>query len=149
MPGTSTRRTLRPQTSVGKTASDDDASLSRTIENEIIPRLLLAHSLEPDGTLFAALGNAGFVPGKEEVAELTRLLLEHDVAVAASYVQSMREQGASLGSLFLALLAPAAQLVGDWWREDQCDFTHVSLALSRLQHLLRDLNAPAETDTLH
>jgi hypothetical protein len=34
--------------------------------------------------------------------------------------------------------------VGDWWRDDRCDFTEVSLALSRLQHLLRDSTPPGE-----
>ena len=86
----------------------------------------------------------GFVAGEEEVAELTRLLLTHDIGVASTYVETMRGQGATLGSLYLTLLAPSAQLVGDWWRADQCDFTEVSLALSRLQHLLRDLNPPLE-----
>ena len=129
--------------------SDGLDPLSRTIENEIIPRLLLAHSINGVGSTLAVAANGRFVPGKEEVAELTRLLLDHDVAVASSYVATMREQGATLGSVFLALLAPSAQLVGDWWREDQCNFTDVSLALSRLQHLLRDLNAPLEGDTRH
>ncbi len=129
--------------------SEELDPLSRTIENEIIPRLLLAHSVNGVGSTLAVAANGRFVPGKEEVAELTRLLLDHDVAVASSYVATMREQGATLGSVFLALLAPSAQLVGDWWREDQCNFTDVSLALSRLQHLLRDLNAPLEGDTRH
>lgn len=129
--------------------SEELDPLSRTIENEIIPRLLLAHSVSGMGSTLAVTANGRFVPGKEEVAELTRLLLDHDVAVASSYVATMREQGATLGSVFLALLAPSAQLVGDWWREDQRNFTDVSLALSRLQHLLRDLNAPLEGDTRH
>jgi hypothetical protein len=128
--------------------SDELDPLSRTIENEIIPRLLLAHSVNGGGSM-AVEANGRFIPGKDEVAQLTRLLLDHDVAVASSYVATMREQGATLGSVFLALLAPSAQLVGDWWREDQCNFTDVSLALSRLQHLLRDLNAPLGGNTRH
>jgi CheY-like chemotaxis protein len=124
-------------------------ALSRTIENEIIPRLLLAHSIGGSTESEAPRASSYFIPGEEEVAELTRLLLSHDVAVASSYVETMREQGVSLGSVFLALLAPAAQLVGDWWREEQCDFTDVSLALSRLQHLLRDLNTPLQQETTH
>jgi CheY-like chemotaxis protein len=126
---------------------DPQENLRRTIETEIIPRLLLVHS---GGSLPARMPSAQhFIPTEEEVAELTRLLLTHDVGVASSYVDGMRDQGATLGALFLTLFAPAAQLVGDWWREDQCDFTDMSLALSRLQHLLRDLSAPLGESTKH
>jgi CheY-like chemotaxis protein len=129
--------------------SDQLDALSRTIENEIIPRLLLAHSVGGASQAAETVAPGYFIPGDEEVAELTRLLLSHDVAVASSYVETMRGQGLTLGSVFVALLAPAAQLVGDWWREDQCDFTDVSLALSRLQHLLRDLNEPLQQERSH
>lgn len=133
---------------LAKTADDLDP-LSRTIESEIIPRLLLAHYVDATHTPAPVRGARRFVPGEQEVAELTRLLLAHDVAVASSYVETMRGQGATLGAVFLALLAPAAQQIGDWWRAEQCDFTDVSLALSRLQHLLRDLNPPIEGETRH
>lgn len=123
--------------------------LSRTIESEIIPRLLLAHKVGGVDQSVADKASRHFMPGEDEVAELTRLLLAHDVSVASSYVETMRGQGATLGAVFLSLLAPAAQQIGDWWRDEQCDFTDVSLALSRLQHLLRDLNPPVEGETRH
>lgn len=121
--------------------------LSRVIEGEIIPRLLLVH-----GT-FGALPNGGssyeqVSVGEEEVMELTRLLLTQDFTVASAYVDSVRFQGASVGTVYLSLLAPAAQCVGDWWRADRCDFTEVLLALSGLQRLMRDL-APVGKPTTH
>jgi len=93
-------------------------------------------------------GPTEFVAGEEEVAQLTRLLLTHDVGVVAAYVEALRTQGATLGSLYISLFAPAAQLVGDWWRSDRCDFTEFSLALSRLQRLMREF-APIEGRTTH
>src|SRR5262245_24996889 len=111
-------------------------TLTRIIEGEIVPRLLLAHSRPADEFM------SNFVASEEEVAELTRLLLTQEVTIAAAYMESIRIQGATLGSLYLTLLAPAAQLIGEWWRDGRYEFTEISRALSRLQHLLRDFSPP-------
>ena len=129
------------------TSCDALDPLKRVIETEIIPRLLLAHSQTDEEREQAT--NCGFVAGEEEVAELTRLLLTQDVGIASAYVEAMHGQGATLGSLYLTLLAPAVQLVGDWWRADRCDFTDVSLALSRVQNLLRDFSPTPPGDRKH
>jgi CheY-like chemotaxis protein len=130
------------------TAKDAIDPLSRIIEAEIIPRLLLAHCFEGEERRSEPLPPTDFVAGDEEVAELTRLLLTQDLGVVSAYVEMMRGQGATLGSLYISLFAPAAQLVGDWWRADRCDFTEVSLALSRLQRLMRQLT-PIDRHTAH
>jgi CheY-like chemotaxis protein len=143
---------LKPQDSAGrcgrvvKSRESDHVRdpLSRVIEGEIIPRLLLAHCSSYAAKDF----RQDLRVVEEEVAELTRLLLTEDFTVASAYVASVRAQGASVGSLYISLLAPAAQRLGDWWRADRCDFTEVSLALSRLQRLMRNL-APLEGPTTH
>jgi len=132
--------------------SDQDsfAAINRIIESEIIPRLLLTHSGPSLRDALARMAKPeGFVAGEEEVAELTRLLLTQDVAVASAYVETIRSQGVTLGSLYLSLFAPTAQLVGDWWRDDRCGFTDVLLVLSRLQQLLRDFTPTEESRTTH
>jgi CheY-like chemotaxis protein len=124
--------------------------IARIIEGEIIPRLLLIHSgpaLRDDLARLAM--PEGFVAGEEEVAELTRLLLTQDVSVGAAYVETVLARGATLGSLYLSLLAPAAQLVGDWWRADKCGFAEVTQVLSRLQQLVRDFAPPDGEITKH
>ncbi len=135
------------QTQPSTNAAGDD-SLYRIIEGEIIPRLLLMHCFEGDERKTPPLPPLEFVAGEEEVAELTRLLLTQDLSVIVAYVETMRCHGATLGSLYLSLFAPAAQLVGDWWRSDRCDFTEVSIALSRLQRLMRELT-PINGATKH
>ncbi|NJK90043.1 MAG: cobalamin B12-binding domain-containing protein [Myxococcales bacterium] len=47
--------------------------------------------------------------------------------------------------IFLDLLAPVARLLGDLWLIDLCTFTDVTIGLSRLQQLVREL-APAFED---
>jgi len=124
-----------------------DDPLSRVIEGEIIPRLLLAHGAFAAGS-DEPVPSQGLLIGEEEVSQLTSLILTQDVSVAAAYVESIRAQGATVGYLYLSLLAPAAQLAGEWWRADRCDFTELSLGLSRLQRLMRDM-APFDAPTTH
>jgi CheY-like chemotaxis protein len=113
--------------------------LTRVIECEIIPRLLLAHDFAGDGNVALC---------EEEVSEIARLLLTEDFTVAEAYLTSLRAKGVTAGSLYMSLLAPAAKRLGDWWRDDSCTFTEVSMALSRLQRLMRVLG-PMRGPTKH
>jgi methanogenic corrinoid protein MtbC1 len=112
------------------------AQLAQTIETEIIPRLMLARRAAPAAP--AARADSATL-GTDEVAELARLVLAHDAVVAAAYVEAMRTQGATLESLYLELLAPAARRLGELWEADLCDFSEVTLGLGRLQQVLREL----------
>lgn len=111
--------------------------LLRTIEGEIIPRLMLAHRHAAPSAA-AAIGDGRTLDG-EDVAEFTGLVLRHDSLVAHSYLQALRAQGVSLEVLFMELLAPAARRMGDMWDTDLLSFAEVTLGLGRMQQLLRDL----------
>ncbi|RUP00585.1 response regulator [Hyphomicrobium sp.] len=123
------------------------AQLTRTIECEIIPRLLLAHGCSAQmGQNIAPIGAE---EARDEVAELVQLVLASEMTVAASYVESKRIQGATLETLFQALIVPAARLIGDMWKADICSFHEFSEALSRLQVMLAELTPATEKGTLH
>jgi MerR family transcriptional regulator, light-induced transcriptional regulator len=123
--------------------------LLRTIEGEIIPRLLLAHQSAP-----AARGSEGIARGaaqSEDITEFARLVMAHDVAVATSFIQAMLARGLLLEQIYLDLLAPAARLLGEWWEEDLRDFTEVTSGLCRMHQLLHEF-APAfmgEAELVH
>jgi methanogenic corrinoid protein MtbC1 len=118
--------------------------LVKAIEKQIIPRLLLAHK---PTTLPVMQGRAQFnLPTSDQIIEFVGILLEHDVAIASDYVESMGRNGASLEMIFLNLFSPAAKYLGRLWEEDICDFTDVTIALSRLQQLLRELSAAFEAE---
>jgi methanogenic corrinoid protein MtbC1 len=115
------------------------ARLVRTIEGEIIPRLMLAHRDAPAGGT-ATGGTVALGPG--DVAELTRLVLAHGAEVARAFVAALRAQGAAVESIYLDLLAPAARRLGKMWEDDLCDFSEVTIGLYRLQqaaHALREV----------
>jgi methanogenic corrinoid protein MtbC1 len=110
-------------------------SLTRTIKSEIIPRLLLAHR-QPET---AAWPSPSAKVDCEDVAEFARLLMARDPAIALEFVHTKRSQGASLDDVIVDLFAPTARHLGDLWAEDFCSFADVTIALSRLQKLLREL----------
>jgi methanogenic corrinoid protein MtbC1 len=114
------------------------ARLVRTIEGEIVPRLVLSRrAARPSPVEPAAALKA---PDATDVKELVRLLLAHDAAVAFAYVEAVRHRGASLEIVCLELLAPAARELGLLWEEDECDFMQVTVGLCRLHQLLRELS---------
>ena len=115
------------------------ARLMRTIEGEIVPRLVLARRAAT--TTAAAEAGTGARPDDADVMELVRLLLAHDVGVASAYVETVRQRGASFEAVCLCLLAPAARELGLMWEADECDFMQVTVGLCRLHHLLRELTA--------
>lgn len=114
-----------------KGSSNRLENLASTIESEIVPRLLMAHALPGRG---AELAGAG--PTPTDVAEFTRLILQHDVDVALTYINVLRTRGCSLENVLLDLLAPSARTLGDLWSADLSDFGEVTVAVGRLQEVL-------------
>ncbi len=118
--------------------------LGRTIETEVIPRLMLAHQTHGEQVTVKPDFDVRLRP--DDVTEFARLLLRHDLAVAAAYVSAVQARGTPLEAIFLDLLAPAAQLLGEFWEQDLCDFTEVTVGLCTLQQLLRKLNPACNLD---
>src|SRR5262249_15818416 len=98
--------------------------LSRTIEAEIIPRLVMAHgdAAQPHALPIAstdqidAIGFADLILG----AESNR---------AAEFVQAYRDRGVALETIYLTLLVPTARHLRSLWMNDERDFAAVTLAL--------------------
>lgn len=110
--------------------------LARVIEREIIPRLLLAHLGQPhvpkpvdDSSVMALFDGDAF----------TDLVLRSKFAEIMDQVQAILDRGVSLQRVYLDLLAPVARRLGEYWEQDRCSFTDVTLGLSRLQHVLREV----------
>ena len=114
--------------------SECAASLRRTIEAEIIPRLMLAHLL-PSNDALAPVDSRPEL-GADEVEVLTELVLRRDSAAAQAYVRARQHAGLAVETLFLGLLSPVARRLGEMWEADLCDFTQVTVGLWRLQQLV-------------
>lgn len=123
------------------------SDLTRTIEREVIPRLLLAHEAEIRAERQpGAIGTS--TPG-DPVGELARLALEGEVSDLVAYVEGLRVSEQGIDAIFQQLIAPASRLVGDLWKTDHCDFSGFSRALGRLQQLLVEVSPEAAKLTRH
>lgn len=114
--------------------------LSRTIETEIIPRLMLAHRADANAVEAEDLEK----PSIADVAELAGFAISRDLLFVRQHVESLMGRGHSLETVLLDLLAPAARLLGDMWQDDLCDFAEVTIGLSQLQQVLRSLSLGCE-----
>ena len=114
------------------------ALLSRAIEDEIIPRLMLAHPTAGDYLPVAQAATAQV--SQEDVCSFAQLVLAPDENVAHACIEAMRTSGISVETIYTDLLAPVARYLGVLWEEDLCDFTEVTVGLGRLQQVLRELS---------
>jgi CheY-like chemotaxis protein len=122
--------------------------LRRAIEGEIIPRLLLAHCVT---NAAAAAGESDPKPlATDDIAKLARLALQQDVAAAAALIESLQTRGGTLEMIFQSHVAPAARLVGDFWKADMCTFSEFERAFICLQELLGTLDTSRSfCETMH
>jgi methanogenic corrinoid protein MtbC1 len=114
--------------------------LAKTLESEVIPRLIGVHArTAPAPLLLEAREIAGFVG----------LLRNGSDAELAAVVEDTRRRGLSVEAIFLELFAPAARHLGDLWAADRCDFSTVTICLGRLQRLLREWSPAFGTEVEH
>ena len=122
------------------------AVLSRAIEHEIIPRLMLAHPMAEE--CLSTLPASSPQVSVDDVTAFAKLVLAPDENVAHACIETMRNSGISVETIYTDLLAPVARYLGERWEEDLCDFTEVTLGLGRLHQVLRELS-PAFSQSNH
>jgi methanogenic corrinoid protein MtbC1 len=120
------------------------AHLARTIEADVIPRLVQAHRQAATAANTETVGSPA--QSAEQVAGFVALIVgDSDIDVQTA-VEAKRRAGMTVESLYLDLFAPAARLLGEMWSDDYCDFSTVTVALGRLQRLLRELSPAFGTE---
>jgi methanogenic corrinoid protein MtbC1 len=120
------------------------AHLARAIEADVIPRLVEAHRQPGVAANHPEAGAS--THSADQVAGFVALIIgDSDMDVQAA-VDGKRRAGVSVEALYLDLFAPAARLLGEMWCDDACDFSTVTVALGRLQRLLRELSPAFGTE---
>ena len=129
-----------PQHEARRTVVDYGAhtrsALNRTLEREIIPRLVRTH--RPAVRLSEGALAPSSIP-VETCARFFEALLAPSEAEATALVAQLVHEGRPADALMLELLAPAAVLAGERWAADTCDFVQVTVLVGRLQRMMRDL----------
>ncbi len=114
------------------------AGLVRTIEGEIIPRLMLAHAARGQEVVSAAGAPSRRVE-PEHVDTMLRAVMAEDTAAALLLVRALVSSGVSLETIYLDLLSAAARRAGELWEADLCSFTDVTIGLWRLQEVMHEV----------
>jgi methanogenic corrinoid protein MtbC1 len=123
------------------------AMLGRTIEAEVIPRLMLVHrGLSHSGPASSPSESLSLHVTSEDIVELARIVIEHETEVACSYVDALRNQGVPVEEIFVDLLAPTARLLGEMWKADACCFTDVTIGTARIQQIVHELSPDFEKE---
>lgn len=130
-------------------SSFSGASLSKVVEGDIIPRLLMAHRHDPW---------PGYRPKEpdvpagdlraDEIERFAILPLERDAGELLDEIEQFLARGVSVERVFVELLGHSARRLGELWEEDRCDFVEVTMGLWRLQEVMRSL-AMRSTNFLH
>jgi len=132
---------VRRKTAVGKLAPGD--SVNTIIESEIIPRLMMAHS---GGENKGGKAKQSRPISPEDASRFALLPLRLEAASLLEEVNTFIAEGASVETVCLDLLAPAARKLGEMWERDECDFLDVTMGLWRLQEVMREIAARSPDD---
>lgn len=133
--------TARAASALRRTASlqrADPIALSALIECEVIPRLMGARQQRSPSQPVAREAPA---ISQEEIAAFTPLTLQVEADELLAIVETMLARGVTAEALLLDLLAPAARTLGEYWKDDRCDFVDVTMGLWRLQEVVHELAA--------
>ena len=109
-----------------------DLDSDARIEQEIIPRLILARRGARNGFAYAKRWPA---LGRTQVLEFAGMSCSARMPSGLRLYRRARAYGMPVETLYLDLLAPAARHLGELWCADACDFASVTLALGRLQEV--------------
>jgi len=116
--------------------------LDRTIEAEIIPRLMLAHQRKLDAR--AGFQQAGLPITSEELERFSQMVCVGALDDARAFVDALNGPAVTLECIMLDLLAPTAKRLGEMWEDDDADFAAVTIGLCCLQQVLRDISGLSE-----
>jgi len=123
------------------------ACLARTLEHEIIPRLVEAH--RADVAVEASNDALSGSISHGDVERFTSSLVHGDEPALAATIAQWRGRGLGVEQVLIDLLAPAARHLGHLWCEDLCYFTDVTIGLGRLQRMMRELSPAFGTEVAH
>ena len=113
--------------------------LNKTIESEIIPRLLMGHKIELANQQDS--GQTSEIKAKQtEIIDFCQTLLDGPIEECFSFIDRMQKSGHSLISLYIDLIPASTRRLQQLWENDENSFTEVTMALGRAQNLIHQLS---------
>ncbi len=128
----------------GRRLESRSQPLTRVIELEIVPRLVLSQRVEPVAPVAALpLRDTGFIE------EFARLVLVGEEARICDCLDLARARGSTIEAIYLDLLSATARRMGELWDQDLVHFGDVTVGLIRLQRILRDYGDAFQNEVPH
>lgn len=112
------------------------ALLSQAAESEVLPKLLSPPPF---------LGQ----PNRAEIAAFLALVIEDDAERLGAIADRVIVQNGGRDALLAGLLLPAAQMLGEMWTRDECDFMTVTLGVFRLDQIMKETAAAGGVAARH
>jgi methanogenic corrinoid protein MtbC1 len=123
----------------GTAAASPHSLIWRTVERDVIPRLLHAHRSDPRPPLRVDRYRR---PAATDIDGFVAALTANDLTDALTMVDAQRARGTRIEAIYLNLLLPAADTLARRWEADQCGYDDIALGMLHLQQMLHAL-APA------
>ena len=117
----------------------DATPLAAAVGADIIPRLLLARSANARDERRQVIP-AGFEQSQTD--RFTDFILMARDDRAEALIRTLLDRGVTVDSIYVDLLTPTARGLGELWLDDRCGFAEVTLGVSRLTRIMRDLSGP-------
>jgi MerR family transcriptional regulator, light-induced transcriptional regulator len=111
---------------------DRSKAVADLVDGMLVPGLVAAlneasHAASTPDTTIAPM----------RVAQLARIARENGFDASVRYCDVLRQQGVTLATIYLDLLAPTARKLGEQWCQDQVDFTEVTVGTGVLSALMQ------------
>ncbi len=142
------------ETAAARSHPESREILIKTIEGEIIPRLMLtlADAKEKEFPVDDAI----LAPSDQEQSQFLWSVMNESAASSRAFVNGLIGRGIPREAIYLDLLTGAARRLGEMWEKDEADFTDVTIGLCRLHQILReqgafngaDLSRPADAPSI-
>jgi methanogenic corrinoid protein MtbC1 len=107
--------------------------LKAAIMSEILPALVSAHADSPQQP-----ETKPWRPSPADVTAFTGLIMNDEMEQARAVADRVIVRAGGRDALLQHLLTPAAQLLGEMWEQDECDFMAVSLGVYRLDQIMKE-----------
>ena len=120
---------------LSRLAQEAESALAEVVDVDIGPRLVLFHRE-------VATTPPALRPTRADVERLAMLVIGTDEAAAVAHFEKVRAERHPYSSLLAYFVAPAAQFLGELWKQDVCDFFEVTIGIGRLQAFMNRLAAP-------
>ncbi|MEM9194107.1 MAG: hypothetical protein AAGF12_33340 [Myxococcota bacterium] len=123
-------------------ARPSETDLLNTIEDQIIPQLLLAHR----SPLISGAARADtFEIAQEEIERFAELSTGQDMPGLLGRLEGLLRGGLPIQNVLLDVIAPAAHWLGEQWLDDERSFSDVTVGLGMLQRLVAVIGQKVES----